>query len=538
MGLLVLAAGPAPFAFRDIAETSGVHFTLNNSASSEKHQIETMIAGVALLDYNNDGLLDIFLVNGASIPSLEKSEPKFYNRLFRNNGNGTFTDVTDAAGVKGLGFSMGVAAADFDNDGFKDLYVTGVNANQLLHNNGDGTFTDVTEKAGVGGIHPTLGKTWSVAAGWFDYNNDGKLDLLVTNYVRWDPNHEPKCEANHVRTYCAPGKYEGLPNFLYRNNGDGTFTDVSKESQIGALTGKGMGVAFADYDGDGRPDVFIANDSYRNFLLHNNGDGTFSEVGVQAGVAYNEDGKSIAGMGVDFRDIDNDGRPDLFVTGMFGDSFPLYRNSGRQFEDVTSELGVARATIRATAWGNGIVDLDNDGRKDLFACTGSILDNSWEVDRLPSKTTNLLLRNEGGTFRDESLSSGSSFAVPRQHRGAAFGDLNNDGREDIVTVSLGDRPEILIDESSPQNHWILLRLVGTKSNRDGLGAVVRISSAHGVQYNYATTSVGYASSSDPRVHFGLGSSTEVDEVEIKWPSGARQVLKNVRADQILTVREP
>ncbi len=335
--MLLLAAilQPAPvqqagahFSFRDIAPSSGVQFVLRNSASPRKHQIETMISGVALFDYNNDGLQDIFFVNGAAIQNLEKEGPAFYNRLYRNNGNGTFTDVTESAGVSGIGYSMGVAAGDYDNDGFEDLYVTGVNHNQLLHNNGNGTFTDVTAQAGVSGISNKYGKTWAMSAGWFDYDNDGKLDLLVVNYVRWDPQNEPACAVNRIPSYCSPDKFQGLPNFLYRNNGDGTFTDVSEASGLAAHVGKGMGVAFADYDGDGYSDVFIANDTFRNFLFHNNRNGTFSEVGILAGVAYNQDGKSIAGMGVDFRDTDNDGHPDIFVTGMIRDTFPLYLNRG------------------------------------------------------------------------------------------------------------------------------------------------------------------------------------------------------------------
>ncbi|MGC2658797.1 MAG: CRTAC1 family protein [Bryobacteraceae bacterium] len=540
--MLGTVLSPAPtkqvngnFSFRDIEPASGVQFILNNSASPRKHQIETMISGVALFDYNNDGLLDIFFVNGAAIPSLQKDDPKFYNRLYRNNGDGTFTDVTQRAGVQGVGYSMGVAIADYDNDGFEDIYVTGVNRNQLLHNNGDGTFTDVTARAGVTGVHAKYGKTWAMSAGWFDYNNDGKLDLLVTNYVAWDPANEPFCEANRVPSYCSPDKYQGLPNFLYHNNGDGTFTDASEASGIGRLIGKGMGVAFADYDGDGFPDVFIANDTFRNFLFHNNRDGTFSEQGVVAGVAFNQDGKSIAGMGADFRDTDNDGRPDIFVTGMLRDTFPLFRNRGKFFEDVTNQTGVARASERLTGWGNGIFDFDNDGYKDLFVACGSILDNAWEIDREPAKLRNLLLRNEGNTYRDES----SIFTRAAMHRGAAFGDLNNDGRIDVVTTSLNDRPEILVNESSSQNHWLIVKLQGTKSNRDGIGARIKIQPESGPrQYNHVTTSVGLASSSDRRVHFGLGAAKSIRTVEIDWPSGTHQVLQNVVADQILTVKEP
>jgi hypothetical protein len=526
----------ASLSFRDIALTSGINFTLNNSATPRKHQIETMVSGVALFDYNNDGLLDVFFVNGAAIPGLAKSDPKFYNRLYRNNGNGSFTDVTDIAGVSGIGYSMGVAAADYDNDGFEDLYVTGVNRNQLLHNNGNGTFTDVTAQAGVNGISATYGKTWAMSAGWFDYNNDGRMDLLVVNYVQWNPKNEPACAVNKIPAYCSPDQFQNLPNFLYRNNGDGTFTDVSDESGISAHPGKGMGVAFADYDGDGYPDIFIANDTLRNFLFHNNRDGTFSELGVRAGIAYNQDGKSIAGMGADFRDIDNDGRPDIFVTGMIRDTFPLYLNRGKFFEDLTGESGIARASQKWTGWGNGIFDFDNDGRKDLFVACGSILDNAEEIDQLPAKLPNLLLlQKEGGKFSD----AGREVGHAAMHRGAAFGDLNNDGRIDIVTTSLNGRPEILMNEASPVNHWLILKLEGGRSNRDAIGARIRLQPETGpVQYNHVTTSVGLATSSDRRVHFGLGKVRSASTIEIDWPSGTHQVLHAISADQILDVKEP
>jgi len=534
----VLCAGiTSPIAFEDISQHSGVAFVLNNHSSPSKHQIEAMIAGVALFDYNNDGLLDIYFVNGADIPSLKKSGRIDENRLYRNNGNGTFTDVTEAAGVAGEGFSMGAAAGDYDNDGNVDLYVAGVNQNLLYHNNGDGTFTDVSSRAGVSGIHPQLGKLWSVSAGWFDYDNDGSLDLLVVNYVKWAPELERPCVSRGIRAYCSPDSYSGVPNFLYHNNGDGTFTDVSERSGIGRYTGKGMGVAFADYDNDGFTDAFVSNDTFRHFLFHNNGNGTFSEVAVMNGVAYNEHGKSVAGMGVDFRDVDNDGKPDIWVVAMTGDTFPFYRNRGRGFADITSTSGIARASAGTTAWGSGVFDFDNDGFKDLFASCASVLDNSEEIDRLPSKLPNLLLRNLGnGNFVNVSAEGGTSFRVPRLHRGAAFGDLDNDGRVDAVVTNIGEQPEILMNRSAG-GHWLLIRLVGAKSNRDGLGARVRITAGGRTQYNQATTSVGYASSSDRRVHFGLGSAISADELEIVWPGGKTQRLRNVKADQILTIRE-
>jgi hypothetical protein len=528
----------APITFDDLIERSGIPFQLRNSISPQRYSIETMLGGMALFDYNNDGLLDIFFTNGAAIPSLEKTDPSYWNRLYRNNGDGTFTDVTEQAGVMGVGYSMGVAAGDYDNDGFVDLYVTGVNRNQLLHNNGDGTFTDVTDKAGVGGTIPGYGKPWAVAAGWFDYNNDGHLDLLVINYLDYNIGNAKLCSIGDRRTYCAPGNFKGTPNILYRNNGDGTFTDVSAASHIGQYVGKGMGLAFADYDGDGHEDVFISNDTFPNYLLHNNGDGTFKDVALEMGVAYTANGTAVAGMGAEFRDLNNDGRPDIFHTAMFGNTFPLYRNTGTEFEEVTDTSGMTAFSRRMTAWSTGAFDFDNDGWKDLFVDGGAILDNEQEVLHRPTLLPNGLLRNNGGfTFTDVSSSAGAAFLEPRAHRGAAFGDLDNNGTIDVVVSAINDRPQILMNRTANGNHWILLKLVGTKDNRDGLGTKVKITTSEGVQYNQATTAVGYNSSSDKRVHFGLGKATVIDRIDLTWPTGVKQVLVNVKADQVLTVVE-
>jgi len=539
-----IAPAATAIQFENIIESSKIKFTLKNSVSPQRYTFETMAGGIAVFDYNNDGLLDIFFTNGAAIPSLEKSDPSYSNRLFRNNGDGTFTDVTEKAGLHGIGYSMGVAAGDYDNDGFVDLYVTGVNRNQLFHNNGDGTFTDVTEKAGVGGMVPKLGKAWSVAAGWFDYNNDGLLDLFVVNYLNYSIKSAALCVQQGLPAYCSPVDFLGMPNILYRNNGDGTFTDVSEPSHISKYVGKGMGLAFADYDDDGFTDIFVSNDTFENYLLHNNGDGTFTNVALLAGVAYNVFGKAIAGMGADFRDIDNDGKPDILETAMFGEGFPLYKNLGDgQFQDVTATAGLSALTSRSTAWGAGIFDFDNDGNKDLFTANADILDNAMELAHRPFPLPNRVFRNKGGlNFEDVSAKAGVSFQVPAPHRGAAFGDLNNDGRIDAVVSVLNGPPEIWMNRSGShnpanRNHWILLKLVGVKSNRDGLGTKIKVTTSMGTQYNQATTAVSYNSSSDKRVHFGLGSASVIERMDLTWPSGIKQVLKNVKADQILTVTE-
>jgi enediyne biosynthesis protein E4 len=524
--------------FEDTIRRSGIDFSLLNSVSSHRYSIETMMGGVAALDYNNDGWLDLFFSNGAPIPSLEKTDPKYYNRLYRNNGDGTFTDVTVKAGVQGKGYCMGVAAGDYDNDGFVDLYVCGVNHNQLLHNNGDGTFTDVTAKAGVGGIHPKFGKTWSVTAGWFDYNNDGLLDLFVCNYLKYDLATAAPCVLQGYPAYCSPNEFHGLPNMLYRNNGDGTFTDVTEQSGLNKHLGKGMGIAFADYDNDGFVDVFVSNDSFRNFLFHNNGNGTFSEVARDLGVAYNENGGTVAGMGTDFRDLNDDGRPDIFHTAMFADTFPLYRNTGKGFEDATVSSRLAAQTRTLTGWGTGAYDFDNDGRKDLFTANAEILDNSLEIGHRPFPMSNSVFRNMGNLqFLDVSGQAGSSFLTPMAHRGAAFGDFDNDGRVDIAVTVLNGAPQILMNRSKNKHHWLIIRLVGKKDNRDGLGAKIAVTTSGGVQYNHASTAVGYNSSSDKRVHFGLGDAAVADRIEVHWPNGHRQILRDVRGDQILTITQ-
>ncbi len=532
---------PSPIAFEEISHAARVDFVSNSSPTLLKHQPEPMVAGVAVFDYDGDGFPDLYFVNGAGMPSLVKTGPEFHNRLFHNNHNLTFTDVTAKAGVAGAGYGMGAAVGDFDNDGRPDLFVTNVNANQLFHNNGDGTFTDVTAKAGVGGGVYEGRKMWSTGAAWIDYNNDGKLDLFVANYCQWDPDHEPVCQINGVRASCNPRLYKPLPNTLYRNNGDGTFTDVSRDTGIASHLGRGMGVAIADYDNDGFMDIVVANDDAPNQLFHNLGGKRFEEVGEDSGVALPEGGNVISGMGVDFRDLFNHGLPDIWITAMEKQTFPLYKNLGHgQFMEVTSPAGLGLSTAEMSGWSNAIVDLDNDGWKDLYAARSNVIDNVALFSSRTYEEPNSVFRNLGnGKFRNVSAEAGAAFEEARVYRGAAFGDLDNDGRMDLVVSVLNGPARVFHNTSPGANHWLLLRLMGTRSNRMGIGAKIRLTASDGsVQYNHATTSTGYACSSDPRVHFGLGASASAKEILIEWPAGVKQTLRDVKADRVVDVTEP
>ncbi len=534
------SAAYGQIAFEEIAKKAGLNFTLKNAAQGQYRQVELMPGGVAAVDYNNDGCTDIFFTNGAALPSLRKTGTEFSNRLFRNNCDSTFTDVTARAGLAGEGYTMAVATADFDNDGFADLFVAGVNRNILYRNRGDGTFEDVTQKARVGGVDSKYGKMWSVSAGWLDYDNDGRLDLFVSNYVLWDPLKEKACGPPDHRLYCHPDNYAGTPNQLFHNNGDGTFTDVSRASGIAGHIGKGMGVSFADFDGDGFMDIFVANDSVRNFLFRNKVNGTFEEVGLQSGVALADHGNAIAGMGADFRDYDNDGLPDVVVTGMVNDTYPLFRNQGGKmlFEDYTIRSGLARLTNQLTGWGMGLFDFDNDGSKDLFFANSHFPQLNRYLGT-GSELANSVFRNLGnGRFEDASATAGSDFQAKALHRGAAFADFDNDGRVDVVVTALNGPAKLFRNTTASAGHWLALKLIGTKSNRDGLGARVGLTLPDGRKiYNHATTSVGYASSSEKLVRFGLGAHVRATSIEVRWPSGRVQVLENVRADVVLEVRE-
>ena len=542
VGALVLAqrggddAPVEPIVLQDVAKSAGIDFVLKNSASPNKYQIETMPAGVAVLDYDNDGFEDIYFINGADIPGLAKTDASYWNRLYHNNGDGTFADVTAKAGVAGNGYSMAAAVGDYDNDGWDDLFIAGVNRNILYHNNHDGTFSDSTRRSGLAADGAT--KPWSISAGWFDYDNDGWLDLFVVNYCQWAPDKDPYCGENKpgYRAYCHPKLYKGLPNALYRNNRDGTFTDVSAVSGIGAHIGKGMAVTFADYDGDGRIDAFVTNDTERNFLFHNDGDGRFSETGIRAGVAFNIDGRAVSNMGADFRDIDGDGRPDLVSTALSNESFSMFRNLSKGFFlDVSYPSGLAALSLPWAGWGVGIFDLNNDGAKDVFTANAHVRDNEELYGSRAYRQPNAVFVN---TRRGRFLyaKAGGGLAA---HRGCAFGDFDNDGRVDVVVSCLNESAELLTNGSGRRHHWFDLLLTGRRSNRDAIGAVVRLTSASGaVQYNHVTTAVGYASSSSRRVHFGLGADSGIAGVEIRWPSGTVQNLDHPKADQCLRITEP
>jgi hypothetical protein len=537
-----VAGAPAgPIRFEDRQATSGIDFVLDNGTVPDKPVIDAVLGGVALLDVDNDGRLDVFFTNGASVPGLAKDEPRFHNRLYRNQGDGTFRDLTERAGLRGEGYSMGAAAADFDNDGWTDLYVTGVDRNALYRNEGDGTFADLTTKAGVAGLDPGGKKLWSVGAAWLDYDNDGDLDLFVANYLDWSPSNNQVCGAAGRRLTCSPTRYPGLPNLLYRNEGGGRFTDVSASTGIAGHVGRGMSAAVADADGDGFLDVFVANDQMRNFLFRNVAGRTFVEEGVEKGVAYTEDGVPVSGMGADFRDLDHDGRPDVFLTALGGDRFPLFLNTAAgHFVPATHRAGLGFATITMSGWGTGAFDLDNDGWKDLFTANSHASENIDAYSHHRYRQRNALFRTRGdGRFRDVTADAGPALQRARAHRGCAFGDLDNDGRVDVVVSAIGEPPAVLYNTTSGGAGWLALELHGVRSNRDGIGAAVKVVGADGrVQYDHVTTAVGYASASDKRVHFGLGADRVAREVEIRWPSGVRQVLKDVPAGRVLPVREP
>jgi len=532
--------------FVDTAIKSGITFKGVASHTSQKYLLETMGSGVAVFDYDNDGLLDIFFVNGAPLTDPtpkgtvpQKSGPEGWNRLYHQKKDGTFEDVTEKSGLKGVGYGMGVAVGDYDNDGFEDLYVTAYGGNRLYHNNGNGTFTDVTEKSGTGGP-TTPGQTWSTSAAWVDLDNDGKLDLIVLRYVVWDFD-DVWCGEHRegYRSYCHPDIFPAISALVYHNDGNGHFTEVAQK--IGMATpGKGLGVAINDFDRDGKIDVAVANDSMLEFLFHNKGDGTFEETGLTAEIAVDADGRTYAGMGLDFQDYDNDGLPDLVITNLANQKYALYHNNGDgSFTYSTYTSGMASMTLLHSGWGVQFLDYDNDGFKDLLISQGHDLDTvELNYPQLHYKEPMLLARNTGkGTFVDVSKASGTVFQQPWVGRGLAVGDLDNDGRLDAVVSTNGGPAHILHNETVTSNHWLILNLIGHKSNRDGVGAEIKVTTTHGSQYRTVSTAGSYLSSNDKRAHFGLGSDAVASSIEIRWPSGMVQKLINIHADQILKVDE-
>jgi enediyne biosynthesis protein E4 len=523
--------------FVDVARPVGIAFQHDNAATAEKYLIETMGSGCGWIDYDQNGLLDLYLVNGAAT-KLYTPKHALRSALYRNNGDGTFTDVTEKAGVGAEGlFGMGVAVGDYDNDGFPDLLVLGYGRCILYHNNGDGTFADVTAKAGVA----NSGK-WASSAAWFDYDNDGRLDLVIANYVDWSADQNFWCGEHGPgqRSYCHPDNFHGEAPTLFHNNGDGTFTDVSKTSGVGLKAGNGLGVVTFDYDNDGWQDIFIANDSMPNFLFHNNRDGTFREVGYAAGVAVSMDGTQEAGMGTDAADFMGNGRMGLIVTHLDLQLARLYENLGDgTFDDATLRSKIAYATFHSSGFGARFMDYDNDGARDLFIANGHILDN---IERFHSDVhyaePKMMFRNAGrGVFENVSAQLGPDFQLPRVSRGAAVGDFDNDGDLDILVNNNGQAPQLLRNDGGNANHWLEIFLIGTKSNRDGVGARVKVSAGELVLYDQRKGGMSYQSAQDPRLHFGLGQHGGVDAVEMIWPSGIVTKLGNLKSDQIISVKE-
>jgi len=525
----------AAVTFSNIAAQAGIAFKHENGASPQKYMPETMGAGALIFDYDSDGWPDIFLVNGGSFVA-PKVAAAAKHRLYRNKGNGTFADVTAASGIGVSGFGMGACSADYDNDGWPDLYVTGVGSNKLYRNNGSGGFVDVTGKAGAGGAG-----LWSSSCAFGDIDNDGYVDLFVTNYVDFTVENNKYCTAGgNIRVYCHPNVYHSLPDILYHNNGDGTFTDITRAAGVYRTDGNGLGVVFGDYDNDGWTDIYVANDSVPNFLFHNKGKGVFEEVGLWAGVAVGGEGRPLAGMGTDMADMNGDGLLDIFVTNLDKETHSLYRNLGKGlFANATFESGVGQATLPFVGFGAAFLDYDNDSNLDLAIATGNITDNAGMIsDAITYEQRNLLLRNDGtGKFHDVGPASGPGFALKKVSRTLAVGDLDNDGDLDILIGNNGQTADLLRNDGGNRNNALLIRTIGTKSNRDGIGAVLKLTVGGKVLMRHVKAGSSYQGQNDLRVHFGLASAQQADHLEILWPSGVIDTLEAIKVNQIVTVTE-
>ncbi|MBK5293048.1 MAG: CRTAC1 family protein [Acidobacteriia bacterium] len=519
--------------FEDATAASGVAFRHEKSGTSRKYLIESVSGGVGMIDYDGDGLLDLYFVNGAELKDPMKAgqmpgktQPKYWNRLYRNRGSFRFEDVTEVAGVRGHGYGMGVAVGDYDGDGRPDLYVTGAGANILYRNRGNGTFEDVTGKAGV------TGGGWSTSAAWVDYDSDGRLDLIVARYVKWDFEPDIWCGSRQqgYRSYCHPDQFQPVTHLVYRNRGDGTFEDATKKSGWGEAAGKGLGIAIGDFDRDARIDVVIANDSFPQQLFHNQGGGVFREIGLEAGIAYDDDGHTFGGMGVDFADYDNDLWPDIFINALAMQRYALFRNLKGRFEYASSNTGVGRITKLRSGWGAKFVDYDNDGSRDLFVAQGHVMDNiQLTQPSLQYLEPPLLMRNVGGKFEDVSAVSGTVFGKKFGARGAAFGDLDNDGWVDVV-MNCNDGAAVVLKNRGNGNHWLAVDTSGA------IGAQVRVVTEDGAEQQAMVSSSGsYLSSGDARVYFGLGAARQAKLLEVRWPSGAVTKLENVAGDRIVRV---
>ncbi len=531
-----LSATP-PIRFRDATESSGIRFVHTDGSSGRRYIMETVASGLGLIDYNGDGWPDIYFLNGAPLPGTPQPKRPPTNALYRNNRDGTFTDVTVPSGAGVTGYSLGCAVADYDNDGYEDLFITGYGRNWLLHNNGDGTFTDVTEKAGLG--NSSYSGCVGAGCAFLDYDRDGHLDLYIGHYLKFEEAAWKPWTLKNVPAYCNPRSFPPVASRLYHNNGDGTFRDVSESSGIGRHKGYAMGVVCADFDNDGWPDIFVGNDVIENFLFHNKHDGTFEEIGLPAGVAYDQYGDPLGAMGVNVGDYDGDGRPDIIVTDYQSKVTSLYRNLGNhQFEDVTVLTGAGLGSFPLVKWGCGLVDFDNDGIPELFTAAGHLQDSVERYDRSTTyKQRSLLLQQRGGRFVDVTPQSGAIMTTVESSRGAVFGDLNNDGKVDIVMLNTRARPTLLINETATTNHWVLLKLTGTKSNRSAVGAVARLTAGGRIQTDEVRAGRGYQSAEDLRLHFGLGAQPVIDRLEVRWPGGTTNIWNHLTADRVIQLRE-